>query len=318
MPPTGPAHLLIPFASRQSPACQSALPALRLPQLTALLARLTPQPPDAQDEDSLSPPHERALADALGMRAPDGCIPWAARQAQRLNLPEATSHAWADITLCHWQIGLAEVVMDDPAQLAISGAESEALLGTMRPYFEEDGIALFPTDRPGRWLARAALFDGLPTAAIDRAAQQPLGAWLPLSEAARPLRRLQNEMQMLLYTAPVNDERAARGLPPVNSFWLSGTGRLPEPVTAAEPRIDSRLRDAALRDDAPAWTQAWQALDAGPIADLLAASRRGEPVRITLCGDRAARDWVSAPRGLLQRIQSLFGTQPTPTLLNRL
>jgi hypothetical protein len=29
----------------------------------------------------------------------------------------------------------------------------------------------------------------------------PISQWSPLADAARPLRRLQNEMQMLLYTS---------------------------------------------------------------------------------------------------------------------
>jgi hypothetical protein len=48
---------------------------------------------------------------------------------------------------------------------------------------------------------------------------------MPVAARAKPLRRLQNEMQMLLYTHPVNERRIARGLPAVNSFWISGTGR---------------------------------------------------------------------------------------------
>src|SRR5690606_6226818 len=106
--------------------------------------------------------------------------------------------------------------------------------------------------------------------------------------------RLQNEMQMLLYTERVNDERTARGVPPINSFWLSGTGALAaEPAAqGAPPDVDARLRDAALRDDAAAWTQAWEALDAELLAGLLADYTAGATVQLTLCGDRAARTFA--------------------------
>jgi hypothetical protein len=102
-----------------------------------------------------------------------------------------------------------------------------------RPFFEEDGIALHASPTPGRWLARARIFDGLATASIDRAVGYPISQWSPLGDSARPLRRLQNEMQMLLYTQRVNDDRAARGVPPINSFWLSGTGALKGATPAA-------------------------------------------------------------------------------------
>jgi len=76
-------HLLIPFAFGSSDGAAAALPALKLPQLDKLLARLTPQPLDAGDEFSLSPPHERALARALDLPVIDGLIPWAALQVTK-------------------------------------------------------------------------------------------------------------------------------------------------------------------------------------------------------------------------------------------
>ncbi|MFT4267626.1 MAG: hypothetical protein QM586_10475, partial [Xenophilus sp.] len=276
-------HLLIPFAGPRSAHCRAVLGTLALPRLQALLARLMPGEQDRTDEGSLSPPHERALARAQGWSgAPDGLLPWAAAEARRLALPGADTPGWGRIDLCHWQVGMSEVVLHDPARLNLAVEESETLRLAMRPFFSEDGLDLHPTPRPGQWLARGRLLDGLPTASIDRAAGQPLGAWLPMGEAARGLRRLLNEMQMLLYTHRANDERAARGLPPINSFWLSGTGRLPGGAAAgAAPVLDTSLRAAALDDDSAAWAAAWETLDAGPLARLLERSRAGAPVRLT-------------------------------------
>ena len=61
-------HLLIPFAFASSEGCAQAFHQLKLPALQALLARLTPLTPDSGDEFSLTPPHERALAQALGLQ----------------------------------------------------------------------------------------------------------------------------------------------------------------------------------------------------------------------------------------------------------
>lgn len=47
--------------------------------------------------------------------------------------------------------------------------------------------------------------------------------WLPQTQ---PFQRLHSEAQMLLYSHPFNDAREARGLPPVNGFWLHGAGAL--------------------------------------------------------------------------------------------
>jgi len=303
-------HLLIPFAGRASPACQAALATLRLPNLEALLGRLARSHDDTQGEQTLSPPHERALARLLGMPAEDGLIAWGSREAQATGLSRAGSgEPWGMVTLCHWEVSIDEVVFDDPAGIQIDAAESLALLEAARPFFQEDGISLRPSRVPGRWLARGEPLRALATASIDRAAGQPISEWAPLTDALKPVRKLQNEMQMLLYTQRVNDERTARGAQPINSFWLSGTGALPKGAGAApgvEPVVTTALRDAALRDDGVAWAAAWQALDAGAVAELLAAAQGGAEVALTLCGDRAAHTYTPQPRGAVARLQRLF------------
>lgn len=320
MAETSPRHLLIPFAGRGSPACRAALPTLRLPNLETLLQRLTLADTDTQDESTRSPPHERALAQALGISAADGCIPWGALDARRLGIATpGDTEGWGVVMLCNWQVGIDDVVLGDPAAIEIDADESTTLLEAARPFFEEDGIVLHPSPVPGRWLARARIFDGLATASIDRAVGYPISQWSPLADAARPLRRLQNEMQMLLYTQRVNDDRAARGVPPINSFWLSGTGALnKEAAPAAAPTVSDALRIAALRDDGMAWAAAWQELDAGPVAALLADYTRGDAVSLTLCGDRAAQRYTVQPRGLAGWARSLFDRKRAATVLEAL
>ena len=315
--PLSSTHLLIPFAGRRSSACAAALATLQLPNLDALLTRLAVAHDDTQADTSLTPPHERALARAFGIDAADGCIAWGAREAQQTGLSRAGSdEPWAVLTLCHWEVAIDEVVLDDPSDMAIDAAESQALLEAARPFFQEDGIVLRRSIEPGRWLARGELFRSLPTASLDRAASGPISAWAPLSDALKPVRKLQNEMQMLLYTQRVNDERIARGLKPINSFWLSGTGVLAQGSPAAEvPTVADALRAPALHDDGAAWAAAWQALDAGPVAELLAAYRRGEPVQLTLCGDRSARRFAPQPRGAVGWVKNLFGRTQATTVL---
>lgn len=142
-------HLLIPFAGRGSPACRAALPALRLPNLEALLSRLSLAEADTQDESTRSPPHERALASALGISAADGCIPWAALEARQAGIAEpGDREGWGLVSLCNWQVGIDDVVLGDPAAIEIDSAESAALLAAAHPFFEEDGIALHPSPHP--------------------------------------------------------------------------------------------------------------------------------------------------------------------------
>jgi hypothetical protein len=317
-------HLLIPCAASHAPGCQAALVTLQLPNLKKLLARLTPQPLDGGDERSWSPPHERALAKARGLPHQDGQIPWAAAcacECADLAALAAPGTAWAFVTLCHWQASTFEVSMRQIPMRDLASAESDALLGAMAPFFEQDGITLHPL-APGRWLARGEVFAHLRTASPDRVQGRNLEPWMPSTAEAGSLIRLVSEMQMLLYTHPVNDAREARGARPANALWFSGAGTLPEapsaPAATPELQVMPSLKAAALEEDWSAWVAAWHALDATVIGDLLAAQARGEPVQLTLCGERHAQTWAAQPLGLMQKIRAKFASQPLLNLLKSL
>jgi hypothetical protein len=303
-------HLLLPYAAALAPGCEAALRSLALPNLERLLARLTPDNApqnDESDEFTLSPPHERALARALGLACGDGRLPWAARDAALAGEdPAATPRGW--VTPCHWQVATDHIIMGDPAALDLSEAESRALLALVAPYFEEDGIHLAYRS-PIRWNASGEPLRGLATASLDRVTGRGLDLWMPDGPEARPLRRLQTELQMLLYTHPSTDERNARGLQAVNSFWLSGTGDWTPGARADAPelRMPDGLRAAALHDDWAAWADAWRAIDARDCAELLALLDQGAEVRLTLCGERSALTFRAGAAGAWQRLTSKLG-----------
>lgn len=345
-------HWVLPFAACASddwlPAVQ-ALPPASWRHLGKLLQGMKPVHTDSGDVRSLSPPHERVLARALGLQAPDGLIPWAAWQhLQGGGAPAA--RAWAFITPCHWAMGREHATMTDPAALDLTEDESRTLLAAMQPYFETYGIALHYVT-PTRWLAEGELFRSLPSASLDRVLGRNVDPWLPgagiveagefsvgpsqeksassggsaapalASVAAKAMRLLQNEMQMLLYTHAVNDARAATRQLAVNSFWISGSGALPDTFHArVQPDItlSRSLADAAFSDDWAAWTQAWTAHDASDGARLLALQQGGATVRLSLCGERHALTFETAQTGIFSRMKSFFGQQPLPAVLEQL
>lgn len=310
---------LIPYAKPGGPHCLQALPRLQLPNLSALLRLLTAGPRMQREEDTLTPLTEWLHAQTLGLEPQDGLTPWAALDAQHLQLPGTTDHGWAWLTPCHWQVNTDHVRMADPADTQITEAESRALMEAMRGFFAEDGITLHAWHK-GHWLAQGAAFAALPTASLARASGGAVDHWMPRQLQARPLRRLQNEMQMLLYNHPVNDARSSAGLLPINSFWVSGTGNLPaghQPTAQTSSSIHTDLQAAALRDDATAWTQAWQALDAGPLAALLQDARADTPVDLTLCAENSAQTFSLQAQGLWSRMRHrLSGTDVAAILQN--
>jgi hypothetical protein len=305
-------HLLIPFAA--SPAAASdALSDLPLPHLTALLRRLTQVHADSGVPTSRSTPHERALARALGLPQDDGLIPWAAWQDQ-------SDAACAWLSLCHWQARVGRITLSDPQTLRVTPAESATLLAAMQPYFAEDGIAL-SEHSPGLWLAQGEPLRGLACTALDRVIGRRIEDWMPEGPTAALAHRLQNEMQMLLYTHPLNDARTEQGLLPVNSFWLHGAGAVPADFRAAAgvpPLVPLALRDAAVSADWVAWRQAWQTLDAGPLAQALTRVEQGLPVTLTLCGEHSALRFEALPRSLLQRLTRHFSATSMQNLFSQL
>lgn len=305
-------HLVIPFAAPLSEAGQQALSDLALPVLDELLARLTAADRNEGDEYQLSPPHERVLARALGWQGADGALPWAARAAAADGL-DTGDLAWGLLSPVHWQIGREHLTMDDPEALALDAAESRAAFDAVRPLFESEGW-LCAWGAPTRWYVAHETLADLPTASLDRVIGRNPDLWMPEHPAARFVKRLQNEVQMLLYTHALNDAREAAGREPLNSFWLSGCG-VHQPARSAAPRVLDTLRAPALREDWAAWAEAWRALDDGPLREALVQARQGAALRLCLCGERHAQDFVLQPRGFLAALRSRFQRPPATRLM---
>lgn len=300
-------HLMIPFAAPLSEAGRQARGSLSLPQLRRLLAQLDVVDQLAGDECSFTPPHEAAMARELGWSGADGLLPWAARQAAADGL-DVAGQAWGLVTPAHWHVGTDQVSLIDPRLLALDETGSRAFFGAVKELFTGDGYALHWA-APLRWYAAHDTLATLRTASLDRVVGRNVDAWLGTDPAARRLRRLQSEVQMVLYTDPLNDERIARGLLPLNSFWLSGCG-LPQAAAVPEPTVDTRLCSPALNEDWAGWLKAWDTLDEGPVADAAARAEKGDPVRLTLCGERGSVTWQSVPRGFWRGLRTRLSALP--------
>ena len=304
-------HLIVPFAHCSGDDWLQAMSSIKLINLGHLLRGMKLAETDSGRADSLSPPHERVLARASGLNSEsDGLIPWAAYGAK------ANLHAgWAFITPCHWAMGREHATLTDPATLDMSEAESRTLLAAMQPYFATEGITLHYL-QPTRWLAEGDVLRSLPTASLDRVLGRNVDRWLPASKA---IKLLQNEMQMLLYTHPVNDERAAKGQRSVNSFWLSGSGALTgSAIDNSHTNVTRALAHEALSNDWAAYAQAWTQLDGTVIVQLLARQNSGTPVRLSLCGESHAMTFDTAQHGMLTKIKNALNPQNPMTLLRQL
>ena len=321
-------HVLIPFASNTSEAAAHVLRDLNLPMLEELLRRLQPTDRDEGDETTLSAPHERALARACGWPLRDGALPFAAAAAAQDGIAVGNA-AWCLLTPAHWSAGRDRVTMLDPATLQLGQAESRALCEALRALFESEGFT-FAWGAPLRWYAAHPSLAYLPCASLDRVIGRDIESWLPPQQRSHLLRRLQSEAQLVFYTHAVNEEREARGELAVNSFWISGCGaQLPGiggPVhlpgsgglmhlpdsggpahlpdqRAALQQLES-LRTPMLTGDWAGWAEAWRALDAGVLAQLVQRCEAGETVALTLSGSRNWQRFDAVPLSWWRRAAS--------------
>jgi hypothetical protein len=279
-------HLIIPFASSLDEGCQATIKTLALPNLSKFLKAAELSREDNGDEFDFIPPHERVYSETVRTEPVE--VP------TTTHFDKLSANGGVVLTPCHWLVGIDRISMANPTDLQLTEDESQTLFTLVRPYFLEDGIELMYS-APLRWYASGAGLNGIAFASLDRVIGRNVDAWQPPAAHSKAIRRLQNEMQMLLYTHPINEARTARGLPTVNSFWLSQE-ILPTDNT------DFSLTSPALASDWPSWATAWIALDQ-KIADCTS---------LTLCGERHAKTYsLPTTTSIWRGLQRLFRPQPS-------
>jgi hypothetical protein len=127
-------------------------------------------------------------------------------------------------TPIHLQTGMADVTVDGLAVTDISSVEAKLLQTLVNKHFQQDNLRL-EISASGRWYVLLP-FELMPETTYP--ADNVLGNSLfPFLHHTQQLEwnRLLNELQMLLYSAAVNQQRESKGLRSVSSFWLWGNSQ---------------------------------------------------------------------------------------------
>ncbi len=321
--------ILLPFGLLPPQLGGDLLRALKTPALATLLSRTNfghgGFHTESFDEFSRALPHETWSARRFGLEtAPDAEArangsPPVAGVAMRAHGLAADSGFWFAIQPVHIHVARDHLVLTDRRQLQLAEAEARSLFDAARPLFEDSGkILLYGS--AANWFARADDWSGLQTSTPDAACGHSVDIWMPKGDGALQWRKLQNEVQMEWFAHPLNQERQARGLKPVNSIWLWGGApatqasaadgyrevfNLPEEmaayghaaavrktdcdaaaVMAAAPRrgllVLDALTEAALAGDWSYWLERMHALERDWFAPLLQALQSGRIERLTL------------------------------------
>lgn len=255
--------LVLPYALPLAALAGDLIKALQTPSLAALISRTAASSLHEFDSATRVLPHEAWLAHALELAPPatgdDARAPFAAAAMRGYGLPTEPGARYFVVQPIHIEIARKHLTMHDARQLSLSDADSRALYALARPYFDDLGQPLSYGDAH-TWFMRADGWSDLRCATPDAATSQNLADWMPEGEHARASRRLQNEVQMLWHEHAINEEREARGLKPVNSYWLWGAAEArAQPATcagalhvSAAPGWLAALAEPGRRDMAPA------------------------------------------------------------------
>lgn len=128
---------------------------------------------------------------------------------------------WFVLNPVHLEVGMSQMILADQRVLELQVAESRTLFEAAQPIFEENGKELIYGDAL-TWFVRADDWQALQTSMPEVAIGRDIRDTIPQGDAELAWRTLQNEVQMVWHAHPVNIERSARNMPPVNSLWLWG------------------------------------------------------------------------------------------------
>jgi hypothetical protein len=210
-------HLLVPGLVAPEDAGPRADGALRLPALETMLAR-----GEARELPASS--LELWLAGAFrvtgGHDLPFGAL------SLRGDAMDPGEDCWLRADPAHLRLHGDRVLLAPASRLDIRAAEAAALTGALNAHFAGEGLE-FIAPTPLRWYVRTRGEPRMRTTPTAEVADRGVARSLPEGEDGARWRAVINETQMLLHAHPCNDDREARGAPPVNCVWLWGAGRIP-------------------------------------------------------------------------------------------
>lgn len=170
---------------------------------------------------------EAGLFALFGAEAPaDGDLPVAA-VTRALDLGVIDNGWWLRADPVHLRPQRDRLVLTDSRLLDLTQDEANRLAAEIMEHYKADGW-LLKAARPGRWYLKPPRAPRITTTPLAEVVGRDIHPYLPRGADDKAWHTLLNEMQILLHTSRVNDERERRGKLPVNSLWFWGGGRLPK------------------------------------------------------------------------------------------
>lgn len=206
-----------------------------MPALERILNRC-----DNRTESSLE--SEDLLLNRLGWQARENDdVPVAA--FERLTTGRDSDGFWFRADPVNLQEDQNYLMMSYPAVLDLDLDEAKVMADSINQHFAEDGWSLEVAE-PQRWYLKLDKNPGIQTTPLWRAVGRDVFGLMPVGENSRQWHSWLMELQMLLFTHPVNEARTEQGKAAVSGLWLWGGGALAE-----LPFRESSARQIILRGE---------------------------------------------------------------------
>lgn len=119
------------------------------------------------------------------------------------------------------------LVLTAPELLDLSQTEADQIVAELNTFFEEDGWR-FEALTPIRWYLHLTDDPQIRTYDLATVRGRAIDDFLPTGVKGKQWHRIINEIQMILHSCEVNQNRLATNQLPVSSLWFWGGGYLPE------------------------------------------------------------------------------------------
>jgi hypothetical protein len=127
---------------------------------------------------------------------------------------------WLFAAPVHMQLGQESYFLTEPAPLLVSNEEAEGVVLSLNQHFSELGYHFYLQNEV--WFLGMDADPKIITTPIGKVINQDVGPYLPSGEGRLAWASFQNEIQMLLFSHPMNEIRERMGLPTINSIWFYG------------------------------------------------------------------------------------------------
>ena len=131
--------------------------------------------------------------------------------------------SWAVAQPVHLAAGMDHLRMAPLAQAAPDRTETQQIAAALRAHFRVEELELLDFV-DGAWLVRFSALPACTTHDPAAVVGRDIHDFMPAGDGGARVRRLMNEIQMLLHEHPVNVGRVGSGALPINGLWLWGFG----------------------------------------------------------------------------------------------